>query len=240
MCETSPQGTDRADLALFIREHGPQCLILARHGETEWNASRRLQGQQDTLLNTRGQHQALSAARFLKNIPLIQIHCSTLLRCQATARSIAQENIGGPDLLCSDFLKETALGILEGELIEEQSTAELTRHYQKFSRDEIRYRVPGGENLHDVFARVQRFFAGQTHLLSGQGVHLIVGHRNVNKMILKALVGLTFEEGFQAEHEHQRLYFYFAAQKKLWSCCVGDSPLHFTPGCASSINGSYA
>ena len=50
-------------------------------------------------------------------------------------------------------LKVTA-GDLEGELIGRQSTAELTRRYQVFSRDEIRYRLPNGENLHDISTRV--------------------------------------------------------------------------------------
>ena len=32
------------DLAEFISDRGPHCLIVARHGETDWNAERRLQG----------------------------------------------------------------------------------------------------------------------------------------------------------------------------------------------------
>jgi hypothetical protein len=46
--------TDETDLGEFIRDRGPHCLIVARHGETEWNAQRRLQGQQDIPLNRRG------------------------------------------------------------------------------------------------------------------------------------------------------------------------------------------
>jgi len=97
--------------------------------------------------------------------------------------------------------------------------------------------VPDGENLHDVAARVQRFFALQDELLKGPAFHLIVGHRNVNKMILKHLLGLSFEEGFRVEQEHQRLYLYFDASKELWSCWVeGTAP----PGYATTMNRSYA
>ena len=131
-------------------------------------------------------------------------------------------------------------GDLEGELIGRQSTTELTRHYQDFSRDEIHYRVPGGENLHDVAARVQRFFIDQDELLKGSGIHLIVGHRNVNKMILKSLLGLSFEEGWRVEQEHQRLYLYFNASKELWSCWVEGTAARLTRGYATTMDNSYA
>ncbi len=40
----TPRGmTDETALAEFIRDRGPQCLIIARHGETAWNAEGRLQ-----------------------------------------------------------------------------------------------------------------------------------------------------------------------------------------------------
>lgn len=233
--------TVETDLTQFIRGLGPHCLIVSRHGETDWNAEGRLQGQHDTSLNARGREQALMTARFLGKVPLDRIHSSTLQRCRETAITIAEVNIGRPEVVYSDYLKETALGVLEGELKEGQSTDELTQHYENFSNDEIHYRIPGGENLHDVFTRVERFFSDEKQLLRGEGIHLIVGHRNVNKMIIKFLLGLTFEEGFQVEHEHERLYFYFARKKALWSCGAGDTGGRFTKGYATvDGGGSYA
>ena len=235
----NPQNpTEQIDLAEFIRDSGPHCLIVARHGETEWNAEGRLQGQQDIPLNKRGHSQALAAGRFLSSVSLAEVHASTLRRCQQTARPIAEANIGQPKVLSSDLLKETALGVLEGEMKDRQSTAELTRHYQEFCKDEIRYRIPNGETLHDVAGRVRQFFADRRVLLEGPGVHLIVGHRNVNKMILKHLLGLSFDEGFRVEHEHRRLYLYFNASRELWSCLVGEAKI--TPGYVTTTDGSYA
>ena len=240
MSETSRNSTGETDLAQFIRCRGPHCLIVARHGETAWNAEGRLQGQQDIPLSSRGCSQALATARLLSSVPLIQIHSSTLRRCQETARPIAEANIGQPNVVSSDLLKETTLGVLEGELKDQQSTAELTRHYQEFCRDEIHYRVPDGENLHDVAARVHRFFVDQNELLNGPGNHLIVGHRNLNKMILKSLLGLSFEEGFRVEQEHQRLYLYFDASKELWSWWMDAAAARLTRGYATTIDSSYA
>ena len=232
--------TDETELADFVRDRGPHCLIVARHGETDWNAEGRLQGQRDVSLNERGRSQALAAAQLLRYTPLVHIYSSTLERARKTAGSIIERNTGRPEVAYSDLLKETTLGILEGEFIDHQTTANLTRHYQNFCDDEINYRVPDGENLRDVFARVERFFTDQRQLLEGQGVHLIVGHRNVNKMILKFLLGLSFEEGFQVEHEHQRIYFYFGPLKELWSCRVGDTRLRFTQGYATTTGSSCA
>ncbi len=240
MNATSRNQSDETDLAEFIRDRGPHCLIVARHGETEWNVERRLQGQQDIPINSRGRSQAVATARFLRSVPLIEIHSSTLQRCQQTACPIAEANIGRPNVLSSDLLKETALGVLEGELKDRQSAAGLTRHYQKFCKDEVNYRVPGGENLRDVDARVQRFFVDHAELLNGPGIHLIVGHRNLNKMILKQLLELSFEEGFRVEQEHQRLYLYFDSPKELWSCWIEAQSARLTRGYATTLDDSYA
>ncbi len=230
---------DERELADFVRARG-DCLIVARHGETGWNAEGRLQGQQDTSLNNRGRSQAQTAARFLRSIPLLQVHSSTLQRSRETAGFIVEANISRPDLVSSDRLNETALGILEGELKDRQSTAELTRHYQDFCKDEINYRVPGGENLHDVAARVRRFFDDHDELMDGSGIYLMVGHRNVNKMILKHVLELSFEEGFRVEQEHQRLYLYFGSKKELWSVWVEAEGIRLTRGYATTKENGYA
>jgi len=228
------------ELASFVHARGPHCLIIARHGETGWNAEGRLQGQQDTSLNNRGRSQALSAAGFLRCLPLKQVYSSTLQRSRETADSIVEANLSSPTVTPSDLLKETALGVLEGESKDHQSTVELTRHYREFSEDEIHYRVPGGENLHDVAARVQRFFDDHAELVSGEEIHLIVGHRNLSKMILKHLLGLSFEEGFRVEQEHQRLYLYFKSSKELWSCWIAAGGAALEQGYSTTTGDSYA
>ena len=228
------------ELANFVHARGPHCLIITRHGETGWNAEGRLQGQQDSSLNNRGRSQAHRAAGFLRSLPLKQVHSSTLQRSRETADSIVEANISSPVVTPSDLLKETALGVLEGELKDRQSTGELTRHYREFCEDEIHYRVPGGENLCDVAARVQRFFDDYAELVTGEEIHLIVGHRNLNKMILMHLLGLSFEEGFRVEQEHQRLYLYFNSSKELWSCWVDAGGAALEQGYATTMGDSYA
>ncbi len=77
--------------------------------------------------------------------------------------------------------------------------------------------MPDGENLHDVTARVRRFFDDHDELMDGSGIHLMVGHRNVNKMILKHLHELSFNEVFRVDQEHRLLYFYVSSTQEPWS-----------------------
>ena len=45
---------------------------------------------------------------------------------------------------------------------------------------------------------------------------LLIAHRNVNKMILKNLLGLTFEEGYCIEHKNDWLYIFFPTSTQLF------------------------
>jgi len=45
----------------------------------------------------------------------------------------------------------------------------------------------------------------------------MVGHRNVNKMILKHLLELSFNEVFWVDQEHRLLYFYVSSTQEPWS-----------------------
>ena len=233
-----PVSHDASDLAMLIRENGPHCLLLARHGETDWNAQARLQGQRNVPLNTRGRSQARALARVLASIPVSTIHSSTLTRCVETAARVADVNSARPRVIQSPLLKETALGVLEGESKARQSTPELARHYAEFSKDEINYRVPGGENLHDVFDRVDEFLRAD-RLSSGDAIYLIVGHRNVNKMLIKHLLGLSFEEGLHVKQEHERLYLFFGNSRELWSCWLQDGEVELSLGHATTSD-TYA
>jgi probable phosphoglycerate mutase len=228
------------ELNEFIHDHGPDCLIIIRHGETKWNAEGRLQGQQDTSLSHRGRRQTRQVAQRLRHVPILQIHSSPLKRCHETANSIAIANVSHPAVVTDSLLKETALGILEGELKSAQSTAELTATYEEFDKDEINYRIPGGENLHDVAARVSQFFADQREILKNPRIQLIVGHRNLNKMIIKYLLGLSYDNGFRVEQEHHRLYLYFSASKELWSCSIEREATCLSRGYATTMDSSYA
>lgn len=87
-------------------------LLLVRHGESEWNAAGRLQGQADPPLSALGRHQAAHMAARLVDEPIDAIVASDLARASDTARALA-DAVGMPVLSRTD-LREVDLGSWTG------------------------------------------------------------------------------------------------------------------------------
>lgn len=87
-------------------------LLLARHGETDWNAERRWQGHSDIPLNERGREQARALAAELADEPLAAIYSSDLLRAYETAKTVAEHK--RMTVIVDQALRETNLGVWEG------------------------------------------------------------------------------------------------------------------------------
>lgn len=64
-------------------------ILLARHGETDWNLQRRVQGHSDTPLNETGRAQALALAETLEGAMLDAVYSSDLARASDTAQVVA-------------------------------------------------------------------------------------------------------------------------------------------------------
>ncbi|MEA2477499.1 MAG: hypothetical protein QOC87_1698 [Actinomycetota bacterium] len=64
-------------------------IYLVRHGATEWNRTKRAQGQADVPLNEDGRLQALHAAEAFSTLALEAVYASDLARAAETARAIA-------------------------------------------------------------------------------------------------------------------------------------------------------
>lgn len=127
-------------------------VILVRHGETEWNRSRRIQGaNSDTQLNQRGWQQAESLALRLKPEKIQAIYSSPLQRAQDTAQAIAGYHQLPVEIELS--LKEIEVGELEGV-----SIAEVGKHLSQlltmYSQGVELPKMPGGESLTDLQQRV--------------------------------------------------------------------------------------
>jgi broad specificity phosphatase PhoE len=65
-------------------------ILLARHGETDWNRERRWQGLADHSLNARGREQARALAEKLEPLPLSAVYASDLRRAHETALLVAE------------------------------------------------------------------------------------------------------------------------------------------------------
>ena len=83
-------------------------LLLARHGETDWNRERRWQGHADQPLNEAGRTQARELAETLADRSIDAIYASDLIRAHETARIIA-ERLGLP-VATNELLREVDVG----------------------------------------------------------------------------------------------------------------------------------
>ncbi len=74
-------------------------LYLVRHGETEWNRLRRIQGLTDIPLNDTGREQARRTGMLLTRRPIARVYASPLGRARETAEIIARElGLAEPEL----------------------------------------------------------------------------------------------------------------------------------------------
>ena len=150
-------------------------LYITRHGETEWNIERRMQGRLDSPLTLKGKEQAAALGKRLASVRLDAVYSSTAPRAVATAeiaiagRLIQQHQHAG---LC-----EYAIGEWEGKTMEELKSSE-PANFDSFINHPDKFIPPAGA---ETFSQLQRRLAvtlgelaakyeGKTLLLVAHGV----------------------------------------------------------------------
>ena len=167
-------------------------FCLVRHGETDWNAERRLQGHTDIHLNTRGLAQAAQMAKALKSIhfQFDVLYTSDLQRAKQTAKAI--ESLYSVSAISHRALRERNLGALQGLTISEAPTLEPELWQAHLSRD-IHQEFNGGESILQfanrikvVLEEIQQKHAGKTILLVSHGGALDMMYRIASNQALDA------------------------------------------------------
>ncbi|MBA1837987.1 histidine phosphatase family protein [Corynebacterium sp. zg912] len=126
-------------------------LILLRHGETEYNATSRMQGQLDTVLSDRGVAQAHAAAKELRDLGISKIVSSDLMRARNTAEVVAADLGLAVDV--DSRLRETHLGDWQGKTHNEVDTAH--EGARAVWRTDASWAPPRGESRLEVAGRAR-------------------------------------------------------------------------------------
>jgi broad specificity phosphatase PhoE len=154
-------------------------LLIVRHGESEWNALGRWQGQADPELSVRGEEQAVRAARALAGTPISRVVSSDLSRARRTAGIIA-ERLGVTAISVEQGLREVDVGEWSG-LTRPEIEARWPKLLAAWSEGRLES-TPGGETLSALRDRVtgaiQRVLeAGRAENGAQPGAILVVSHR---------------------------------------------------------------
>ena len=167
-------------------------FCLVRHGETDWNAARRLQGHTDIDLNAKGQAQAKQMALALKNINLQfdVLYTSDLQRAAKTAQAI--EALFNTSAISNTSLRERHLGALQGLTTDEAPLREPDLWTSHLCRN-IHENLRDGESIQQFANRIQSALeqireqhSGKTILLVSHGGALDMMYRIASNQALDA------------------------------------------------------
>ncbi|AYR22655.1 histidine phosphatase family protein [Herbaspirillum rubrisubalbicans] len=119
-------------------------ILLIRHGETDWNVDKRLQGHIDIGLNQAGQRQVLALGEALAGEGIDAIFASDLQRARDTAQAVA--DAAGLEVLIDAGLRERCYGAFEG-LRHIEIEARYPDAYRQWKARDPDYRYPAGERI---------------------------------------------------------------------------------------------
>ena len=171
----------------------PVKVILARHGETDWNASARIQGKSDIPLNGRGRAQARELAAAVQRLGTVEvIYASPLARALETAQIIGRAL--GLEPAPAAALTELNFGDWEGCSWEEIG-ARWPEQLAAYEADRNNYAPPNGESYAVMLGRAWQFVDGLRRTAGGAA--LCVCHSAVMRGILAREEGLTVAESYR-------------------------------------------
>ena len=147
-------------------------IYLVRHGETDWNEKKKIQGHTDVALNKNGKKQAKELAKTIAYLKIDRIISSDLLRAKETAEIVNEEI--NKIIVLDARIREVGYGLLEGIKIE-NITPKLWNIYN------INPEVIKAESKEHIFERVKEFFG---ELQVSKDNILIVTHGGILRMIM--------------------------------------------------------
>lgn len=166
-------------------------LYLTRHGQTEWNLMKKMQGHKDSPLTQTGVRQAQWLGERLSAIPFDAVYCSSSHRAITTASIISGYRLD--EIIQLDTLKEINMGLWEGQHIE-QIAQDFTTSFSHFFHKPHLYQPTGqGESYSELRQRTIPTIQEILEKHKGQQV-LIVTHRITLKTIMSYFMNKQLHE----------------------------------------------
>jgi len=168
-------------------------IVLIRHGETAWNAERRLQGHLDIDLNAEGERQARALAAALADEHFDLLVSSDLARAAQTAKALGDTR--GQPLYIDGRLRERCYGGFEG-LLYADIEARFPQEFAAWQARDVDGELPPGKNQGETFRqfydRVVPAILGWAADNPGKSLAL-VAHGGVLECAYRAALGLSLD-----------------------------------------------
>lgn len=162
---------------------------MTRHGQTEWNIERRLQGSANSPLTEKGVRDAKELAKRVAEIPFDKVYTSDLLRAVQTA-DLLTEGREIPRVVLPE-LREMRMGRWEGQLIADMTESD-KEQYENFVSGSPEFAAPGGETILEVRMRAEEALAVIEK--DEAEIILVVTHGMLQSQLLEILQGRPFGE----------------------------------------------
>ena len=176
-----------------INEQTATTILLIRHGETAWNAEKRLQGHLDIALNAEGERQAALLGAALAAERIDHIVSSDLQRARQTAEAIARSRAAqvGTD----PALRERCYGGFEG-LLYSEIAARFPLAFAAWQARDVDAVLPPGKNAGESFRAFYERTTGAiaAHAAAHPGKTIaLVAHGGVLECAYRQALGLSLE-----------------------------------------------
>lgn len=168
--------------------HADATIYFIRHGETDWNAEERYQGQADIALNDRGRAQAKRNGEALRallpRIAEADFVASPMHRARETMAIVrAALGLEPETFRIDERLKEAHYGDWQGTLLADLPRVDAEGIAAR-SRDPFRWRPKGGESYEDLMARTVPWLMDVTR------DSVVVSHGGVSRVLRGHILGL--------------------------------------------------
>ncbi|MDE2487246.1 MAG: histidine phosphatase family protein [Alphaproteobacteria bacterium] len=191
-------------------------IYLLRHGETEWNLERRMQGRRESKLTPLGLRQAAAMAALLHDLVAPEgvdgwrLVSSPLGRARQTAAAVAARLGLEPEL--DERVSEIAFGEWEGRLRDEVAP----QHPELFASREWLVSPPGGETFEDVHARIADFLAELPPEPDRRVI--VVSHGMAGRVLRGVYAGLSPRQTLEQEVPQDAVYRLMGGQIDRFDC----------------------
>jgi 2,3-bisphosphoglycerate-dependent phosphoglycerate mutase len=164
-------------------------ITIIRHGETEWNVSMRLQGNQNSELTLRGKKQVELVAKALSRRDFNVLISSDQGRAVNTAEIINKYH--NLKMILNKNLRERNFGIMEG-LTREEIAIKFPDVHDGYIKRKSEYQIPDGESLVQLYTRVTCELNNINKQYEGSKI-LIVTHGGVLDCLMRMVFSYSLD-----------------------------------------------